>query len=42
MRWTSRKYQKPGTSHHSNRDDFNLVDEVLGEAGPLRVYFATS
>jgi hypothetical protein len=40
VRWTSRKYQKPGTSHHSNRDDFNLVDEVLGEAGKGRMYCA--
>jgi hypothetical protein len=40
IRWTSRRYQKPGTKHESNRDDFNLVDEVFGEAGKGMMYCA--
>jgi len=40
VRWTSRKYQKPGTKHDSNREDFNLVDEVHGESGKGMMYCA--
>jgi hypothetical protein len=33
MKWTSRRYQKPGTKSSANRDDYNLVEEVHGESG---------
>ena len=38
VRWTSRKYQKPGTKSEANRDDFKLVDQVFGESGKGMMY----